>query len=227
MNRKIIYLKAVLLILIFSVSTYLTFKYQLWQFFSDKNQIISFINKYKTLSVFIFIGLQILQVTIAFIPGEVTGFIGGYLFGVILGTFYSTIGLTLGSMVAFSLARFFGRPFVLLFVNRKYLEKFDYLMTHRGTAISAILFLMPGFPKDYLCYILGLSNMRLRVFFIISTFGRLVSTYLLSVAGTLIRNEYYKSFITLAVLVGIIMLIIYIYKDPLEKKIHSLLHKDD
>ncbi len=227
MNKKILYIKAILLITIFVVFTYITFKYQLWQFFSDKNQIISFINKYQTLSVLIFIGLQILQVTIAFIPGEVTGFIGGYLFGIILGTFYSTIGLTLGSLLAFSLARFFGRPFVLIFVKREYLEKFDYLMTHRGTAISAILFLMPGFPKDYLCYILGLSNMRLRVFFIISTFGRLISTYLLSVAGSLIRNQYYKSFITLVVIVGIIMLIIYIYKEPIEKKLHSLLHKDN
>lgn len=226
MNKKVIYLKAFSLFIIFSISTYLTIKYQLWQFFSDKSQIISFIEKYKTLSVFIFIGLQILQVTIAFIPGEVTGFIGGYLFGVTLGTLYSTIGLTLGSLIAFNLARFFGRPIVLLLVNRKYLDKFDYLMTHRGTAVSAILFLMPGFPKDYLCYILGLSNMRLRVFFIISTFGRLVSTYLLSVAGSLIRNEYYKSFITLVVFVGIIILFMYIYKEPLEKKIHSLLHKD-
>lgn len=226
MNKKVIYFKTCFLFIIFTLSTYLTFKYELWQFFSDKNQIISFIEKYKTLSVFVFIGLQILQVTIAFIPGEVTGFIGGYLFGITLGTLYSTIGLTLGSLLAFNLARFFGRPLVLLLVNRKYLEKFDYLMTHRGTAVSAILFLMPGFPKDYLCYILGLSNMRLRVFFIISTFGRLISTYLLSVAGTLIRNEYYKSFITLVVFVGIIILIMYIYKEPLEKKIHHFLHKD-
>lgn len=227
MNRKIIYIKAILLTIIFALSTYLTFKYRLWHFFSDKDQIISLIEKYKTLSILIFIGLQILQVTIAFIPGEVTGFIGGYLFGVILGTIYSTIGLTIGSLIAFQLARFFGRPLVLLAVNRKYLEKFDYLMSHRGTAISAILFLMPGFPKDYLCYILGLSNMKLRVFFLISTFGRLISTYLLSIAGSLIRNEYYKTFITLVIIVGVIMLLIYIYKDPLEKKLHSLLHRDN
>lgn len=227
MNKKLIYLKAILLLLIFVISTYLTFKYELWSFFTDRDRILNFINNYKAISVFVFVGLQILQVIIAFIPGEITGFIGGYLYGIILGTLYSTIGLTLGSLIAFSLSRFFGRPFVLLFVPKNYLERFDYLMTHRGTAISALLFLMPGFPKDYLCYILGLSKMNLRVFAVISTFGRLTSTYLLSTAGNLIRNHYYKSFITLVIFVAIIMFGFYLYRDPLEKILHRYLHKEE
>ncbi len=225
MNKTILYIKTICLIIIFIVSSYLTFKYELWIFFTDKNRILNFINNYKTISVFIFIGLQILQVIIAFIPGEITGFIGGYLYGIILGTFYSTLGLTLGSVLAFSLARFFGRPLALIFVPHIYMERFDYLMTHRGTAISALLFLMPGFPKDYLCYILGLSKMSIKVFVVISTFGRLVSTYLLSIAGNLIRNQYYKSFITLAVIVAMIMFGFYLYRDPIEKFIHKYLHK--
>ncbi len=226
MNKTIVYIKAISLLIIFFLSTYLTFKYELWTFFSSKDRILNFINNYKALSVFIFIGLQILQVIIAFIPGEITGFIGGYLFGIVLGTFYSTIGLTLGSVIAFSLARFFGRPFVILFVPQKYIERFDYLMTHRGTTISALLFLMPGFPKDYLCYILGLSKMRMRAFVIISTFGRLVSTYLLSIAGNLIRNQYYKSFISLAIFVLLIMFGFYIYRDAIERFIHKHIHKE-
>ena len=64
------------------------------------------------LSIFAFMLLQVLQVIITPIPGEVTGLIGGYLYGPMLGTVYSTIGLTIGSWIAFILARAYGLPLV-------------------------------------------------------------------------------------------------------------------
>ncbi len=225
MNKKLIYIKSFILFLIFSLSLYFTLKYKLWLLFTNKDRLIEIVNSHKTLSVFIFIALQIIQVIIAIIPGEVTGFIGGYLFGTISGTIYSTIGLSLGSLLAFFIARVFGRPIAVYFIDKKYLEKFDYLMSHKGVSISALLFVMPGFPKDYLCYILGLSKISTRAFFIISTFGRLISTFMLTLGGSFIRNQYYKSFITLAAIALIIILFFYIYRDNLEKKLREFIHK--
>ena len=95
----------------------------------------------------IFIGLQILQVIVAPIPGEVNGFIGGYLYGPVLGTLYSTIGLTIGSWLAFLLARWLGLPFVEKMINPKIIQKYDHFMEHRGILITFILFLIPGFPE--------------------------------------------------------------------------------
>ncbi|MCX7769654.1 MAG: VTT domain-containing protein [Proteobacteria bacterium] len=224
MQKKIL-IKAILLLSILVFSIFFTIKYNILSIVTDQNKLIAFVNSFKTLSVFIFILLQIIQVIIAFVPGEVTGFIGGYLFGTLLGTIYSTIGLTLGSIIAFYLARVFGRPLVLFFVKQEYLKRFDYLMTHKGTSISAFLFLMPGFPKDYLCYILGLSKMTPRVFIIISTFGRIMSTFLLSIGGSLIRHEHYKTFITLAVVVLIIIGFFYIYREKIENKLKKVLQK--
>lgn len=224
MQKKTV-LKYFILLTILFFSIFFTIKYNLLFIITDQNKLIEFVNSFKTLSIFIFIFIQIIQVIIAFIPGEVTGFIGGYLFGTILGTIYSTIGLTLGSIVAFYLARVFGRPLVLFFVKQEYLNRFDYLMTHKGTSISAFLFLMPGFPKDYLCYILGLSKMTPRVFIIISSFGRIMSTFLLSIGGSLIRNEHYKTFITFSVIVLIIIGFFYIYRNKIEDKLKKVLHK--
>lgn len=224
MQKKVV-LKSLTLLIILLFSIFFTIKYNILSIITDQHKLIEFVNSFKTLSIFIFILLQIIQVIIAFIPGEVTGFIGGYLFGTIPGTIYSTIGLTLGSIVAFYLARVFGRPLVLFFVKQEYLNRFDYLMTHKGTSISAFLFLMPGFPKDYLCYILGLSKISPRVFIIISTFGRIMSTFLLSIGGSLIRNEHYKTFITFSVIVLIIIGFFYIYRNKIEDKLKKLLHK--
>lgn len=224
MNTKTL-IKSIQLLLILLFSIYFIIKYDLWTMFTDQKKLIAFVNSFHTLSIFIFILLQVIQVVIAFIPGEVTGFIGGYLFGTLTGTLYSTIGLTLGSIVAFYIARIFGRPIVLLLVKQEYLNRFDYLMTHKGTSISAFLFLMPGFPKDYLCYILGLSKMTPRVFVMISTFGRLISTFLLSIGGSLIRNEHYKTFITFTAIVIVIIGFFYIYREKIEKKLRETLHR--
>jgi uncharacterized membrane protein YdjX (TVP38/TMEM64 family) len=144
--------------------------------------------------------LQITQVVAAPIPGEITGFIGGFLYGPLWGTIYSTIGLTLGSWLAFMLARFFGMPLLEKIINKELFEKFEYFMEHKGMVVSFLLFLIPGFPKDYLCYLLGVSRIPTWTFLVISVAGRLIGTIMLSITGNVARNEQY---FLLAVMIGI------------------------
>ena len=72
-----------------------------------------------TKAVVIIIGLQVVQVLMAILPGEVTGFVGGILFGPIRGIVFFTIGLTIGSWISFNLARVrvVGRPRVEIIVS--------------------------------------------------------------------------------------------------------------
>jgi uncharacterized membrane protein YdjX (TVP38/TMEM64 family) len=160
--------------------------------------------------------LQTLQVLFAPIPGELTGFIGGYLFGIGLGFTYSTIGLTCGSLFAFLIARYLGMPFVRRFVGQELMGKFDYLMEHQGAFFSFIFFLIPGLPKDYFCYLLGLSPMHVLTFFIISTIGRIPGTLLLCLQGQAVRSENYRGFF---VILGIALFFIVLtisYRDRIE-----------
>jgi len=135
--------------------------------------------------------LQIVQVVAAPIPGELTGFIGGYLYGPFWGTIYSTIGLTVGSWLAFMLARLFGEPLLEKVVKKEVFEKFDHFMEHQGILVSFLLFLIPGFPKDYLCYIMGVSRMPVLTFLIVSATGRLLGTIMLSISGYYASSGHY------------------------------------
>jgi uncharacterized membrane protein YdjX (TVP38/TMEM64 family) len=155
----------------------------------DRERLSQFLTSHGPLSVLLFIALQIAQVIISPLPGDVTGLIGGYLYGPVLGTIYSTIGLTIGSWIAFVLARYLGLPFVERIIRPSTIQKYDYFLEHKGLVISFIFFLIPGFPKDTLCYILGLSHMRKRHFLVISTTGRLLGTILLSLQGSSLRND--------------------------------------
>src|SRR5207245_3121997 len=122
----------------------------------------------------------------------------------------SSIGLTLGPWIAVELASILGRPFVERFVSQEVLHKFDFLTTNTGATICFLLFLIPGFPKDYLCYLLGLSRMRLSTFLIVSIIGRVPGTYLLTVQGAKFRNQEYYAVAIFAAVSAVILLVAYL-----------------
>ena len=214
MNRSAV-LKVTILIALIVVVGFLFYHYNLYGLFVSRRRLIHFVNSFGPLSVAIFIGLQVIQVIVAPIPGEVNGFIGGYLYGPVLGTLYSTIGLTIGSWLAFVLARWLGLPFVEKVVTPQIIQKYDYFMEHRGTLVTFILFLIPGFPKDALSYIIGLSHMRMTTFLIICTAGRLLGTMMLSISGSCARNEQNAALLAILGVSALVVLLAYYYRENL------------
>jgi uncharacterized membrane protein YdjX (TVP38/TMEM64 family) len=165
-----------------------------YKYFFDFNRLKTFIASFGTHAGFAFVFVQALQVVVAPIPGEVTGFVGGLLFGKLSGTLLSTAGLTLGALTAFGVARIFGSTFVHKVVKKEYIDKFDYFVTHKGLYLTFVLFLIPGFPKDSLCYLLGLTRMRYLDFALMNVFGRLPGTFILCAEGDAVRNGKFTSF---------------------------------
>jgi len=208
-------IKILLLLGLIASGIFVFIHYDLYADFLHKERAIAFITSFHPYDELVFISLQILQVVAAPIPGELTGIIGGYLYGSLLGTIYSTIGLTLGSWLAFALARMFGLPLVEKTVKPEIIQKYDYLMEHQGVLVAFILFLIPGFPKDYLCYIIGLSHMRTWTFLVISTIGRLLGTVLLSVSGSNARNNQYEALLIIIAVGGVFILVGYLYREKL------------
>ncbi len=213
MNRNLAF-RILLLCALIALVGYLSIHFDLYLFFKDKNKLISFIQTSRY-DVVVFIVIQIVQVVVAVIPGEISGFIGGYLYGPLWGTIYSTIGLTLGSWLAFMLARFFGEPILEKMVKKEVFEKFDHFMEHKGLLVSFLLFLIPGFPKDYLCYIMGVSRIPALTFVIISTIGRFFGTMMLSVSGNMAREEQYAMLAVIAVASAVVAFLAWRYHEKI------------
>jgi uncharacterized membrane protein YdjX (TVP38/TMEM64 family) len=208
-------LLAFVLLLYFYREVYEYF-FQGWHFFSNRERVNNFVISFGSYAPLVFMGLQILQVLLAPIPGEFTGFVGGYLFGNIPGLIYSTVGLSLGSLFAFFIARRLGMPFVRRFMGQELMGKFEYLVERHGAFFTFILFLIPGIPKDSLCYLLGLSPMHVFTFLLISGVGRIPGTLLLTMQGNSVRTEHYRaSFIFLGLILLLIVLAV-IYRDRIE-----------
>jgi uncharacterized membrane protein YdjX (TVP38/TMEM64 family) len=186
-------------------------------FFTSEERMKSFVDSFGPFGFVGFILLQVTQVVAAPVPGEVTGLLGGFLYGPVLGITLSTIGLTIGSYAAFALARTFGRPFVDKFVNKRVMKRFDYLLHHKGAFLVFLLFLIPGFPKDYLCYILGLGHLTTMEFLVIGGTGRLFGTVLLTLGGSYIRHHQYVRFFVLAGVAVVVVFIAMAYRDRIER----------
>ncbi len=194
---------------------------KLYDIYRDHHQLKIVVKSYGPYAPLVYILLQIIQVVVAPIPGGAIEFLGGYLFGVWAGMLYSMIGLILGSWLAFSLARIFERIAVEKFVSEKTRKKFDYLVEHEGVILSFILFLLPGFPKDALCYILGLTPMHLGIFLIISTIGRIPGTLMATLQGAKAFEHQYRLFLLLLGISTLAILAFYIYHE----EIHNLVKK--
>ena len=188
----------------------------------DRARLIAWIRSLGAWGFAGFILLQVVQVVAAPIPGEATGVLGGYLYGPAVGVVLSTIGLTVGSYVAFTLSRYFGRPLTDKFVDAKTMERFDYLLLHKGLFLIFLLFLIPGFPKDYLCYILGLGHLTTLEFLAIATTGRLLGTMLLTLGGTFLRNHQYYHFFLLSGGAVVIVILTIAYRARLEQFFEKL-----
>jgi uncharacterized membrane protein YdjX (TVP38/TMEM64 family) len=209
-------LQIVLIVLVLAIGTYLLYSFGLVDLLTDKQRLLVFIKEHRGTAAFTYIGLQVLQVLAAPVPGEVTGFVGGMFFGMGWGILYSTIGLTVGSWLAFMIARLLGRHIVEVVVNPKIIKRYDYVMKHKGLFLAFVMFLIPGFPKDILCYLLGLGHMGQRDFLMVSTSGRLLGTVLLTVGGTLFRDQRYWAFFTVVGIGIAAALVVMIYREDIE-----------
>ena len=216
LDRKTLFSLAVFGLFVAAV-LYVLFPLGLVRYFTDREQLTRLISEHRTNAVLIFVGLQVLQVIAAPVPGEVTGFVGGLFFGRTWGILFSTIGLGIGSWMAFSLARMAGRPLVEKMVSPETIRRYDYVMKHRGVFLAFLMFLIPGFPKDILCYILGLGHMGHRDFLLVSTSGRLLGTVLLTLGGEFFRDKRYAAFFTVLGIGIACILLVMVYRSSIER----------
>ncbi|MGN0712550.1 MAG: TVP38/TMEM64 family protein [Anaerovoracaceae bacterium] len=161
--------------IVVAVPLYIYFFHHAWMTsFKDFDDVVAYLEHYETQSIFVYIGLQILQVVISIIPGQVFQMAAGYLYGFWLALLYAMVGAVIGTGISFLLAKLLGRDFLHLFFGE---EKMSYyisrLNSKRGYTLVFLLYLIPGIPKDVVSYAAGVSEIRFKPFLILSAAGRL------------------------------------------------------
>jgi uncharacterized membrane protein YdjX (TVP38/TMEM64 family) len=163
--------------------------------------------------------LQAVQVVLAPVPGQTLGFLGGYLFGAIAGTAYSMVGVVVGSWVVFRAARAYGRNAVESWVTDEVLARFDGFVAERGEAALFVVFLLPTFPDDAICFLAGLSEIRDRRFLVLLVVGRLPSFAAVALAGDQFARAQVLPFVALGTGIVLVTALGYHRRDLLERAV--------
>ncbi len=169
---------------------------------SSKDHLIALLRAGRSTGALLCIAVQFLQVVIAVIPGEITSFAAGYVFGAWRGFLYSAIGVTLGSAFNFWFARVVGRPALERLIGRDTLAKIDRsLASAKSKSAMFLLFLLPGMPKDILCYAAGFSGMSILEFVVLSGLARSPALLASVLIGAGVSRGDYRSVMAIALLV--------------------------
>ena len=194
---------------------------------SGREKIIEMFDSFDTFtSVIVFILVQAVQVIIAIIPP--IQIVGGMMFGWLFGAIFSFTGIMLGTFIIFILVRFLGRPLVEAFVDSKHFEKFKFLQDEEKLIrILIILYIIPGVPKDVISYIVPLTKVDKRDFFLYVMPFRIPAVLMSTVFGhSLITGSYVLAF----VLVGVFILIAilgFIFRDKIIAGFRSRKHHSE
>lgn len=140
----------------------------------------------------LFVGMVVLQVVVAFIPGEPVELAAGYAFGFWEGSALTMTGFLLGSWLVFALVRKFGVKLVEVFFRKNKIAELRFLQNHRKVKIIAfLLMLIPGTPKDFLSYFAGLTPLTLPQWLLIVAFARIPSLITSTLTGSAAGQEQY------------------------------------
>ena len=139
--------------------------------------------------IFILLGLQVLQVIIAFIPGEPMELLAGALCGALGGTVLCLTGTVLASACIFALSRRYGRRLLaLLGFGEKQVAQWKWLQrdeqSEKADLVIFLVFLIPGTPKDMLTYVVGMTRVSLKRFLWLSTLARVPSVLSSTLIGS-------------------------------------------
>lgn len=145
--------------------------------------------------VFILLGLQLVQIVIAFIPGEVVQIAAGMMYGPWAGAAIILAGCILSSALIFFVVHKLGAPFVRAMIPEKWMGKLeDFEKTDKLDIMVFVLFLIPGLPKDVFTYLVPLTDMRMRTFVVLSNVARIPGIVMSTLAADgLIQGDYLQS----------------------------------
>lgn len=204
-QRKWVYVLAVVIFLVFCGAVTVLIGVPMVRLAEEPEQFQAWVDEFGVWSRLIYVGMVVVQVIVALIPGEPLELAGGYAFGAVEGTVWSLLGIVIGSALIFSLVRKFGVKLVEVFFSRDRIREVAFLKNPKKTkTLAFILMMIPGTPKDFLSYFAGLTKLTLKEWLVIVTVARLPSLLTSTVSGGAAGEENY---ILAAVLLGVTVLL--------------------
>lgn len=158
---------SLIILLVITIVVYLKYS-GILGYMTSLEQLKDYIEGFGSKAYIVFFILQLISIIIAPIPSNVTAVAGAMIFGMWGSFIITTLAIICGSAIVFSLSRIYGKAFTEKFVSQKSLKKYENLInSSKGEITIALMLLFPFFPDDIINFLVGLSGMSFKKYFII------------------------------------------------------------
>lgn len=191
-HKKAVAVVAMLIFLLFCAAVGYFIGVPMVRLAQEPSRFHALVDSYGIWGRLIFVGMVVLQVVVAFIPGEPIELAAGYAFGFLEGSLLTLTGFIIGSWLVFILVRKFGVKLVEVFFPIERIDQFSFLKNPKKTkTLAFILMVIPGTPKDFLSYFAGLTHLTLKQWLLIVAVGRLPSLITSTATGAAAGKQNY------------------------------------
>lgn len=218
MDRKNLILAIIGVLLSALILYYLGYFESLLRLFGDVEYIRELVEPYETFGVFILLGLQLINIIVAPIPGQALGVAYGLIYGVWWGTLFGMIGTTVGTAIAVLIGKKYGRSFVKSLIGEERFRKYEEVTDSTDVYPFMILIILPVIPDDAIAYLAGLTTIDTRRLIVYLSLARIPGMVSLTWFGDGIAtaNYLHLGFIS-AVVIVVSVLVVWKRKEIIER----------
>lgn len=184
---RILLLVSVIICILTGIGIWATYYY-----FENPSMFRAFVEEHYVLGVLVMLFMFMIQVVLALIPGGLLEVACGYAFGAVQGCIIAIAGIMAGSALTIVLVRKFGKAFAELFYTKEKLESISILKNKKKrNALVFFVFLIPGTPKDLLTYVVGLTDMSIPMYLLLTGIARTPAIIISCLGGDAFGLENY------------------------------------
>lgn len=158
---------------------------------------------YGSMGALVALGIQVLQVIVSPIPGQVVEVGMGMAYGEIEGSLMCLLGSAIASFLIMIFVKKFGVKFVELFVSIDRINDIKIINSEKKLETAAfILFFIPGTPKDPLIFFFGVTKIKTWRFVAIQTIARAPAIFATTYGGKLLAEGHYTAAVVTFIIIG-------------------------
>ena len=183
------------MLLVCGVCVYLYFHFgkSLIELIKNTDRFKAWIEGFGIWGLIVFIVLRVVQTVFKFIPTEPIEIGAGLVWGWFGGLVFCLLGNILGSVVIVLMTRRLGTRILRLFRLENKLQSMRFLQDReKRNRLLFIFYLVPGTPKDSMTYFVGLTDMKMAEFLILSSIARIPAIVSSTICGAYLGANNFK-----------------------------------
>lgn len=184
-------------------------------------RLVEIINASGGWGMFVYFLIQVLQVVVLPLPAAVCYIPGSLIWGPLVSTLLASAGVIVGSVIAYCIGKIFGKRAVVWIAGKETTDKYCSYLSKRGKVLFVLMQILPFFPDDILCMVVGLTGMNFWFFLITIVVVRpfIIAAYCYLGSGTVIPFSGWGIAVWIAIFAVCILLAVlsFKYQDRVEK----------